>query len=628
MPEETLSPPQLIGDALIPYGYEVWKTGVYRRPTTLAPLLGDDGPSIDENVPDDRRGLLRRLSLRPIWISRVGTVRDVDQQSGALGDPLVELSYLTVHGQADSVWVDRASITDKKKLGELGAGWMPINSESAKGLLFYLERAEALNGSHTLAAVARRVGPYRVTDIDGSQPWGWVCGKKWIGPTAGVEADPRPGSTAFAVYNERGSWEEWKEKWRYLSSTSWVARFLIGASFASPLIRFLGEGGQGRSFILHQWGTSGGGKTALAVFAQSIWGNPTLEPLKTTFNRTEKSISGVFAYVTDLPVLYDEKQVSTVKSSQFIYDVCSGIPRGRAMKHGATRLDQPAWYVLARTTGEAPLVEEDDLGGQNNRTLQLHAVADNLTDPELSQLYGFSERTHGHAGPRYLARLATIVNDPAMLEKLRTMHKQIGAQLVARTRRSGNHITYAATIALGQILAEGWLLEVPMAVVWERALTDASKVLDENVPEQKIDFCEKALARMKDHRLSDGACYLDARNLNDEDLDRALANMKHLVGIRFHDAVVYVPSEINRILGRSGLSAQKVWRGFAERKWIRYDAEAASGRLTAKMSLGGSRIWVYSVASRVFNDGLELVQGGQAAAAGATVLAAAPAEMD
>ena len=589
---------QVIGNAVIPFGYEVWKDGVFSRDEGVP--LPPDGADIGSFPPSDHRIFLSRLSLRPIWISGIGRVQDTEDTTagavaGVLGEPLVQLTYDTVDGRREQVWCERSKITDKDQLGALGGLGLPADSESARKLLYYLVRAEASNGSLTVP-VARRAGPY--TTPDGI---GWVLGPRWIGPGQGVRSDPRPGRAAFRAFTTVGSWDTWRERWRFLASQSWVARVCMGAAFAAPMLRFL----KARTFILHHWGTSGIGKTAMGKFATSVWGDPDITPLFSTMNRTDRSISAIFAHVTDLPVMYDEKQVSTIRSDQFIYEVCSGIPRDRAQKDGTIREDQSTWVTLARTTGEAPLVEQDDLGGQNNRVLQLHAAV-GVEQVELESIYEFVRDHHGHAGWRFLQHLSSIVNNPASMARLRQGYDRFREQLAERTGRSGNHIAYTAVIALANAMAEHWLLGLALADTKERALEDAAQLLRENVHEVKLEFADKALARLRDHRFSDAMCYIDARNMTEDDLETALRTTKKLVGIEYPDAVVYIPSAVNAMLYQSRLSPDKVWREFSERGWINHEADHQTMRLT----LSGKRVRVYNIIADVFRGPLTETWGG------------------
>lgn len=594
---------QIIGSAVIPFGYELWADGVFaKKPGSELPNLPPgEGPKLSRRVPSERRSYMRRLAIRPIWISGVGGVRDVEP--GPMSDPLVELSYHDVGGRLTTVWVARGAITSRGTLSELsGTGWLPVNSETAPDLIRYLERCEQAAGEQALVPVARRVGPYKIVDeMTGAIEWGWVWGSDWIGPGSGVHSDPRPGRSVHGTFAAVGSWESWRDVYAGIVADSSVGRFVVGASFASLLLRFLG----GRTFVLHHWFESGAGKTAIAIFAQSVWGNTDAEPLKTTFNRTEKSISAIFAHVTDYPVLYDEKQVSTIRSSQFIYDVGGGIPRGRSDERGVSRTDQQNWTCLVRTTGETPLVESDDLGGQNNRVLQLHATV-GIEEQRLSDLYGFVKKHHGHAGPRFLRKLAGIVNDPERLARMKAIHAAFETTISKRSGRTGNHVTYVATIALGQWLAEQWLLGLDAKMSRDRAIEDALAVLNENVPEHKQDYSEKALDRLRDHRISEAFAYIDGRTLSKDDLDAAISQSKHLVGIEMADEILYIPSEINRTLRKSFFSPEKTWRGFAERGWIRSHNRADRARGTyqsVQVWLLGKRVRVYALKASVLTDG-------------------------
>jgi putative DNA primase/helicase len=71
-----------------------------------------------------------------------------------------------------------------------------------------------------------------------------------------------------AAFRQKGDYASWRASIGAAIHESDVFRLVLAASFAAPLLKPLGH----RSFALHIWGDSGGGKTATLKTALSAWG--------------------------------------------------------------------------------------------------------------------------------------------------------------------------------------------------------------------------------------------------------------------------------------------------------------------------------------------------------------------
>lgn len=549
---------QQVGGVLVPYSYELWADGVFQR-------VKDGGatvvtPSVSTPLPLALYKGRKRLSYRPIWISGLGETVDTHE-------PLVRLSFYTIDGRPREVWLSRGQITDHSKLAALGADGLPVDSVGAKGCLVYLRAQEALNGVvlPTLK-VGHRSGPYAV---DGQV--GWLVGQRWIGQGR-LEADPRANQRYTQAFGATGNEGVWMDKWRELRNEGWVTRFLVGATFAPPLLRFL----KCRTFIIHHWGDSSHGKTATAVFALSAWGNPEL--LYSSLNRTVVSITEVFRHLTDLPVLFDEKQVATVESDQLIYAVCTGSGRERGAKDGGLRQDKPTWLTVARTTGEVPLVGNSDVGGQYNRVLQIHSVA--FSDRRKAEaIYPFTAEHHGHAGPAFLEHLGQMVNLPNGVAALQALFREMREALVNRIGVDGNHAAYGAVVAVAQTLSEVWLLGIDAVEAKERALDDATKALQETAPTKQLTYAERALSKLRDHWIANPFLYVD--DTTDEGRERS-SRVPKMLGVETDYGMVFVPHEADDILIKANYAPERVWRDFRNNGWLITDGDGNLTRIALR----------------------------------------------
>lgn len=583
---------QLVGDVAIPTPYELWNDGVYYR-TSKAVYIS---ATTRESLPFDYYAGRRRLTYRPLWVSRLGLTVDTQE-------PLVQLSWLDLAtGAVQSMWLGRQQIVDHIQLAKLGAAGLPIDSVNTKDVLVYLRTLEAHNApSLPMLLVGHRSGPYVV-----DEKLGWLIGKRWIG-SGTLEADPRLNQRFTAAFAPSGEAEEWFAKWRELRESSWVVRFLMGATFAPPLLRLL----KVRTFIVHHWGDSGAGKTATATLAMSAWGNP--EVLYSSLNRTAISLTEIFRHLTDLPVLYDEKQVATVTSEELIYSICTGSGRERGHKDGGLRQDKPTWLTVARTTGEVPLITDSDVGGQFNRVLQIHSIA--FPDRRQAEsIYPFTASNFGHAGPMFLEALRMTLDAPTGLDTLRRLFNELREALINRIGIDSNHAAYAAIIATAQTLAESWLLGIDVTVARERALDDATLALQETAPKKQLSYAERALGKLRDHWIAYPFNYVDDTT---EQGRMNATKIGKMIGVETAWGLAFVPHEANEVLQRANYAPERVWRDFHNLGWLVTEPGSSSALTTISLRNGKSPDHpVYVVKAEVFyNDSvrrtkLRVINGG------------------
>lgn len=580
---------QAIGGMAVPYPYELWASGLY---------IAEDDPD-PEADPYTAAPALRgreRVTHRPLWIAGYGYTLDT-------AEPLVCLRFIAPDGRTEDLWTGRAEITDHNKLAALGAKGLPVDTLSAKRVLAFLRLMEARNApTSPVALIGKRSGPY----IMQNGHVGWLVGSQWIGPEGtSVIADPRGGQARFTLgLRAHGNYESWLDFWRTLRH-SWVTRFLIASTFAAPLLRTL----RCRTFILHHWGDSSSGKTATAMFAMSAWGAPDL--LYSSLNRTAVSLTEVFKHVTDLPVLFDEKQVSTVSSEELIYSVCAGTGRERGAKEGGLRPDRTTWITIARTTGEVPLVTNRDVGGQFNRVLQIHSNA--FGDRKAAEaVYPFVAQNYGHAGPHFLQLLGNVLAQPDGERTLRSLYESMRRELELRTScTTSNHVAYAAAVATAQLLSEVWLLNEDAVAARETALSDAARAVDETAPNAQLPYAERALNLLRDHWIANRYLYIDDTTAEGREQQARVARM---VGIEAEWAMIFIPSEANMLLVNAGFEPERVWRDFDKRGWL---ITTGGGDYMTRASLRNAKSPehpVYAIRPTVFysesRSSLRLVAGG------------------
>lgn len=563
-PRQYIGDPSIPGAFCVPQGYEVWADGLYMLQEPLEGGERDVEPSLRRTPSSHRVRCLRIVTRRPIWISRLGTAIDT-------GEELVQLAYFNTFNNPEPVieWVSRSQITDRRALGGLGGRGLPMRSGNAGLVEDYLDKALAENGP-TLprVQVASRCGAYHVNLPAGGKAWGWLVGQAWIGPAeAKVESDPRAESGDTRGFIVSGDLASWCAKLNELSAVSPVCRWLCFSTFAAPLLRFISH----RTFIIHHWGDSGGGKTGLARFAMSAWGHPQL--LTANFNRTQLSFTELFGYIDDLPVAFDELQASkNVDHANLIYAICLERGRARARKSGGLQKEIEKWRSIVRMTGEEPIIGNGklNLGGETRRVIQLNARV--LEERDAGGLHKWLESNvnFGHAGLAFLESLRSVVNLPDGIERLVKRYEALYQALDGRLGKLQSRASALSAVALGEYLAATWLLHVDRDQAFEVAVQDAlavAKVIaaDENGTES---VAEQAVQAFRDHRIAYRHLWVDIQT---EAGGVAVANLeyKNLFAVESGDEVWLVGAQANDLLGKKGLPSGRVWVDLRRQGWLR-----------------------------------------------------------
>jgi hypothetical protein len=508
-------------------------------------------------------------------------------------EELVQLAYYDTFNRPQVIWVSRAQMTERRALIELGGQGLPIRTGNAGIIEDYFDRGIHENGP-TLprVKVAARSGAYRLEN-----GWGWLVGSRWIGPVGtSVEADPRSSETFCKGFLQAGDEIAWVDKMREIASLGPVPRWLLFSTFASPILRFAKH----RTFIVHHWGDTGTGKTALAKFAMSAWGDPHL--LTANFNRTEKSFVELFSYVDDLPVAFDELQASSLKDhAGIIYAICLERGRARARKAGGLHKEIDNWHSVVRMTGEEPIIGNGrlNLGGQTNRVLQINAHA--LTIGQARSLHQWMEqRNFGIPGVRFLENLLHIACDPSGPGKIEARYEQIRGEIARQAPEVQDRSGALGVIALSQALASTWFFDTDFETAVQGAISDAVHIAGLIAADEEDlgTVSERALQVFRDHRDANRELWIDLST----DMGReALSNRtyRRLFGIEHGDEVWLLQAEANKLLERVGMPSRRVWVDMKRGMWLK---DTNAGRLAPVRRYGSFRNRVY-VLDRAQFDG-------------------------
>lgn len=311
---------------------------------------------------------------------------------------------------------DRRTISSANKITDLSDVGIAVTSENAKNLVVYFYDMEQEN-------------PELLPEIECVTHLGWIDrgeGREFVPYTDGIifdgEAEYRKRFEAVSV---RGNFEKWYEfiTENIRKNPNIIARITFAASLASVLVKPL----YCNCFWLHLWGESESAKTVLMMCAASIWGNPTISHLITTFNSTYVGNEKGAAFSGSLPYMLDELQIVDAKKEmdQLIYMLTEGSGRSRGNKQGG--LDNvPQWRNCVISTGEKPINSSKSNGGAANRVVECECRDKFFEAPRSAA--AFVQSNYGMFGKAFVAYLA----ENGVMEHAEELLEKYTAQLTEK----------------------------------------------------------------------------------------------------------------------------------------------------------------------------------------------------
>lgn len=230
---------------------------------------------------------------------------------------------------------------------------------------------------------------------------GWQKDGTFVYPTGGANYICRRKNIDYDdLFATHGSAEKWKEKFQEVIGTgghTLLKCAVIGACAAAPLLKILHV----PNFSLHIEGHFGFAKTPLIKFGLSIYGDPTEGQLLRSWDSSAKNRTAMAAGFCDLPQGLDEleslKKKDEDELAKSVYDFTQGIVNQANQKNGDVRTAEKFRGVRI-STGERPLLKDNDKGGAYKRHLNFRINKPLFNDGAARDLHIFCERNHGHFG--------------------------------------------------------------------------------------------------------------------------------------------------------------------------------------------------------------------------------------
>lgn len=578
----------------VPFPYEVWSDGVYLADDDAS---AEEEPSLDAVPSPERRKHLKSVCDQPMFIRSIGEELRLNDKPISLYE--LVFKHSDTH-QLRTEWVTLNELSDRRQLIELSKRDIPVYDYKATDVQKYLTKAVRKNGPRLpRQKVAFRSGCYPIARTDGGTEYGWLLGQTWIGPAGtNVTSNPRVSNHLGLGLKTGGSEEAWFKRWHEVQTLGSIHRWMSNITFASPLLRLLRE----RTFIVQHWAKRGTGKSAMAKFGLSAWGD--VEVLRQTTNGTGISISGeIFRYIDDMTIVYDELQAATVKDfATVIYSLCEEKGRSRATRGGGLQNQVTSWHSIVWFTGEESILDRGapDLGGQSVRTLEIRAqLFDAHTGGDLQKW--INQGHYGWGGLRYIEQLRDLVNDPNRFAQLQTIYKQFKDDIGSALRElEPQRWTQLGIVATAQMLTSMFFAKASLLDAYRQALADAIHVgqtflarAKTSDPVQKVlDFLHGTFTTHRDKWI----------NMEDsEDVLKLQLNKHRGINCILDKEFVYViPAYFEQVIKQLGLTEERIKDDLKERGilYTRY-----KGRLAFAPNLKGVRPNCYWFHRNKFGSG-------------------------
>lgn len=246
----------------------------------------------------------------------------------------------------------------------------------------------------------------------------YVMPARTIGGSGGEVYHFERESAQASEFKTAGSIEHWRRDVSIPCGNHKRMVFALSCAFAGPLLHLVG----GESGGFHLVGGSSSGKTTALRLASTVWGNP--DEYWRQWRATDNGLEAIAEEHNDCLLALDEiGQADPRVVGEVAYMLANGRGKGRASVGGSARRVKQ-WRVMLLSTGElgtaAALNEAGRIAraGHEVRMVELPADAgrgygmlDSTGDyPDAAQLADAlldgARRSHGHAGPAFVERLA------------------------------------------------------------------------------------------------------------------------------------------------------------------------------------------------------------------------------
>lgn len=365
------------------------------------------------------------------------------------GEEKLKLAY-----RKGVVWrtaiVAKTILASTNKVTELAGIGIAVTSQNARNFIQYISDIENLN--YDIIPERRSIGRLGYIKGEGFSPY--VEGLTFDGDASF--------SGMFNSVQSEGSETEWLAMAREVRNSTTVAKIMLAASFASPLLEPVGS----LPFFVHLWSSEGGtGKTVALMVAASVWGNPAVGSYIKTFNSTEVGSERTAAFLNHLPLCMDELQLAKDgkgRQNFNVYKLAEGSGKTRATKYGGIDIT-PTWRCSILTTGENPMTGESSGSGEVQRVINVECTQKEPAIRDGHRIANLARQNYGFAGRRFVEKL---YESPERLEKISARYQELLGELY-KSDKAEKQVMAAAALIVADELACEWIFggeETPLTI--------------------------------------------------------------------------------------------------------------------------------------------------------------------
>jgi hypothetical protein len=480
------------------------------------------------------------ICYTPLWIER--KLKSLED-----GTEKLELGWKD-DGESKARIIPREWLAASQSIIQLSKWGIFVTSNNAKMLIDYIYEAENTNRD-------------LIPTVRCTEKLGWVSTKAFL-PTHPDKYEIAPLSGFIGIlsgYTKSGIFEGWAEVARIVRDDARPAmRLYFAGAFAAPLLRMLGE----RTFLLHLWGESEAGKTAVGYAALSVWGDP--EKLRRHFNSTRVAMERVAGFTNDLPLFVDEKQASTDPrvADSIAYMLVLSKGKGRGAKDGAMQ-EEIEWVNVVLTTGEERLTGDKSKQGVFTRVIDLECPSEGPEQTkEVKGIYEITKEHYGHAGEMFIGKL--IEED---WKELRAKHDELVTSLEQEVKGAvSTHVGAFAALLLADYLSSMWVFGLSEKDAKTEMEALKTKVLEANplATKESTRLAPRAMAEIRDWLTINQRKIMFIRELTDEDGERAENPSYEVLGYQDDYYYYIVPSALRDFLEKNNFSPSAVQEQLAK----------------------------------------------------------------
>lgn len=489
-------------------------------------------------------GNTKRLTSTPVIIGKHILNVDTNQKS-------VEVRFCTpgVKGWK-SITMRAAAAFSGKSLMEAADSGLNISDSTAKDLAEFLRAFDGIPGN-----VAK------MDYVESVSRLGWR-GKSFVLPGDDkYEIDMTGDGGITDAMHASGTLDDWR-RLAGLAKTD-VARFIVDAAFAGPLLSLTGS----RNQIFHIYGPSQGGKTALLTIAASAWGEP--KKFMKSFNATKTAHERNAKVANDTLLVVNERETLQAKDAdrfvdELIYMWEGGQTKGRGNPDGLRGMD--SWRLTVLTSGERQLTRESSLMGTKTRVIEIKADPF-IAEADCADVYDLSADNYGMAARMFIDRLKEV--DRAEIKKLlRDTEKRYREEMPDKMMP---HIKAVSVVAVAGMYMRQWIMGEKLEDVKESVLQSGIAVLTQQAGKNDA----KDWQRAKD--FVDGWIAGNVASFSFEGKD---ARSIKEIGAFLEGGIYVYPAALREALAGAGFVPNQIISQFADNGVIYVDTENGKRRST------------------------------------------------